>query len=256
MICTICSVNLVYNQKTHELYCPKCGLVYATIYYTFKRNFLEDHSLYIDTTEIYVKKDEENKDLLKLKEINRKVDRSKVRSKLAKLYNYASDLGIIVDHKILDYYKALKKSNVKTRYLSLFSVILYALDKGIKIDENKIIETIKKHRLSKRRFNKILRKILKEFNIRNDLDYTKILQEYLREFPELNGYLNEIIDTLEKIKESLKDISKSLTTKTVVSLAIYHVAKHHNLKIDYLVSRTTLRSNYLLIENYLKEENK
>lgn len=254
MICTICSVNLVYNQKTNELYCPKCGLVYATIYYTFKRNFLDDHSFYVDTTEIFVRKDEENKEFFKLKQINKKMDKSKVRTKLAKLYSYASDLGLTVDHRILEYYKALKKSGIRTRFLSFFTIILYALDKGIKIDEERLIKTLKKNRLSKRKFNKILRKIIKTFNIKREPDYTNILQEYLKQNPELNKHLNEIIDTIEKIKKIVERINKTLAIKTIVSLAIHHIAKKYKIKVKYLVANATIRLNYLEIKPYLEED--
>jgi hypothetical protein len=256
MICTVCSVNLVYNLATHELYCPKCGLVYGTIYYTFRRNFLEDHSFYVDTTEIYVKKDEENKEFFKLRQINKKIGANKIKERLAKMYEYANDLGITIDHKVLDYYKALKNSGVRTRYLSFFAVILYALDKGIKIDNERLEKTLRKNRLSKRKFNKIVRKIIKEFNIKREPDYTSVLQEYLKQNPELNKYLNEIIDTIEKIKEMVKNINRSLTAKTIVSLAIYLIAKKYKLKVKYLVTNATIRTNYKLIEKYLKEENK
>jgi len=252
MICPVCSVNLVYNQKTNELYCPKCGLVYATVYYTFKRNFLEDHSFYVDNTEIYVKKDEGNKGFLKLKQINRKIYSNKTKERLAKMFEYANDLGITIDYKVLDYYKALKNSGVRTRFLSFFAIILYALDKGIKIDNERLEKTLKKNRLSKRKFNKIVRKIIKEFNIRKEPDYTSILQEYLKQNPELNKYLNEIIDTIERIKEQVKNISKSLTAKTIVSLAVYFVAKKYRLKVKYLVTNATIRTNYKLIAPYVE----
>ncbi|WP_292319212.1 TFIIB-type zinc ribbon-containing protein [Caldisphaera sp.] len=258
MICTVCNVNLVYNSLTGEVYCPKCGLIYGTIYTQIKKNFLEDHSFYVDYTEMNLSKVEPNelKHMLKLKSLNKMSHKTKSKTKMINLYNYANELGIQIDYKVLDYYNLLKKSNIKTRYIYLFTIMLYVLSKGLKIDENKLRETLKKHRLSKRKFNKILRELAKEFNLKIDLDYTNYLQEYLKENPILNNYLNEIIETIEKIKRINDDMGKLLLNKTLVSLAIYYIVKKYNLKnVNVKISKTTLKNNYKLIEKYLKKEN-
>lgn len=259
MICTICSVNLVYNQRTNEIYCPKCGLVYGTLYYSFYRKATEDHDFYRGYTEISLSNVEVDSNLLKLKKINkelRNTSYSKLRQKFLKLYSYANELGIQLDSKAIYYLKRLKESKVKTRYVYLFSIILYALERNMKIDEEKLKQTLKKHRLSKRKFNKLLRRILEEFKIEKDVDYTNPLQIYLNKNPSLNKYLDEIIDTIEKIKEISEKIPKTLTPKTIVSLAIYLLSKKYNFNVSYIISKTTLRNNYKLIEKYLKEENK
>ncbi len=259
MICTVCSVNLVYNLSTHELFCPKCGLVYGTIYYTFRRNLLEDHSFFVSYTEIDTKNldPEELKHIMKLKKINRIAYKSKSKTQMINFKNYSLELGIQIDHKILDYYNLIKKSKLKTRYIYLFALILYAYQKGIKIDEKKLLETLKRHRLSKRKFNKLLRELIKEFNLKLNTDYTPILQEYLKEFTILNNYLNEIIETIEKIRDIYDKMGKLTLSKTLVSLAIYHIAKKYNIEgIKFKVSKTTLKKNYKLIEKYLNEEKK